>query len=279
GLVTRDSVACRRLIQSDEYQAAWGHIFHMTSDQNVKTLFENNHRGHRTATTVGSSVVGKKGDILIVDDPDDAKEVHSMAERLKVHNWWDHGFYNRVNHFKTARRVLIGQRTHKDDLFGHIIPTNEFTVVSIPEEFEPKRRFVSTVEDRKTGKPWTDRRQKEGEWLRESRFGLKEATAAKRRLGSVGYSHQHQQPGTAGEGKHFRESWFDRFSPNQTGDGFVFAGDGRTGLVQDCVTFLIIDPATGKGPTGDLTAVGVFRFHLPTERLIVLEVVSMLIPI
>ncbi len=278
-LVTRDSLACRRLIQSDEYQAAWGHVYRMTSDQNVKTLYENDHRGHRTSVTSGTRVTGKKADIQVVDDPDDADKVHSMADRQSVHNWWDRSFYNRVNHFLTARRVLIGQRTHKDDLFGHIIPTGQFTVVAIPEQFESKTRFTSPLINPRTGKPWTDPRTKDGEWLRESRFGPAQAIIAKQQLGSVGYAHQHQQRGTAAEGKHFKEEWFDHYSPNDPGDGFVFAGDGRMGLIRDTVTFLIIDPATGKGPTGDLTAVGAFRLDLLSDRLMVLEMVSKLIPI
>lgn len=271
-LVTRDAVACRRLIESDEYQAAWGHVFHLTSDQNVKTLYENNHRGHRTSTTVGSSVTGKKGDILIVDDPNDAKKVHSKAERDKVNSWWDNGFYNRVNHFKTARRVLIGQKTHKDDLFGHIAPTGEFELVAIPEEFEVKRRFATSIK-------WQDPRTKEGDLLREDRFGPEEVRKAKRRLGSVGYAQQHQQRGTAPDGKYFKEEWFAPFILNDAGDGFVFPCDGRMVLRPDCVVFLVIDPATGSGPTGDLTAVGVFAYSPDTGRLMILEMVSRLIPI
>jgi predicted phage terminase large subunit-like protein len=64
-LVVRDSLTCRRLIESDWYKSRWGHVFRLTSDQNVKTLYENSAGGFRSCATAGSNVTGKKGDYLI----------------------------------------------------------------------------------------------------------------------------------------------------------------------------------------------------------------------
>ena len=52
-LSTRDSLKCRRIIQSQWYQKRWGDRFTLTSDQNVKTRFENDKTGFRLATSVG----------------------------------------------------------------------------------------------------------------------------------------------------------------------------------------------------------------------------------
>ena len=60
-LVMRDAVACRRLLQSDWFRARWGYLFRLTSDQNVKLWYENDKRGYRTGTTVGSNATGAKG--------------------------------------------------------------------------------------------------------------------------------------------------------------------------------------------------------------------------
>ena len=109
-LVIRDAVACRRLIESDWYRERWGDIFSLTSDQNVKSWYENSRRGYRTSTTVGSYVTGKKGDILVIDDANDAIKVLSKANRITVNGWFDKAFYNRVNDLKLGRRVIIGQR-------------------------------------------------------------------------------------------------------------------------------------------------------------------------
>ncbi|HEY4722814.1 MAG TPA: hypothetical protein VII92_13255, partial [Anaerolineae bacterium] len=51
-LAVRDSLKCRRLIQSPWYQGQWAHVFKMTGDQNVKGNFENDRTGYRFSTGV-----------------------------------------------------------------------------------------------------------------------------------------------------------------------------------------------------------------------------------
>src|SRR5579863_2036635 len=51
-LSIRDSVRCRRLIESDWYRERWSDRFRLTSDQNQKARFENDRTGVRIATSV-----------------------------------------------------------------------------------------------------------------------------------------------------------------------------------------------------------------------------------
>ncbi len=51
-LSVRDSVKCRRLIDSAWYQARWGKVYQLTGDQNQKQRFENDRTGYRIATSV-----------------------------------------------------------------------------------------------------------------------------------------------------------------------------------------------------------------------------------
>ena len=53
-LSIRDSVKCRRLIDSRWYQQHFGESFKLTGDQNQKQRFENDKTGARIATSVGS---------------------------------------------------------------------------------------------------------------------------------------------------------------------------------------------------------------------------------
>src|SRR5258705_89737 len=82
-LSIRDSVKCRRLIESPWYRARWGHIFSLTSDQNAKTRFDNNRSGYRLSTSVGGSVTGAGGDRILCDDPHKVAEVESDTARRK----------------------------------------------------------------------------------------------------------------------------------------------------------------------------------------------------
>src|ERR1700689_1951209 len=64
-LSIRDSIKCRRLIESPWYQARWGHGFELTSDQNTKGRFDNNRSGYRLATSVGGAATGEGGDRVV----------------------------------------------------------------------------------------------------------------------------------------------------------------------------------------------------------------------
>jgi hypothetical protein len=139
-LVLRDAVACRRLIEWDWYRLRWGPVFRLTSDQDVQSWHENRRRGFRAAVTVKSAVTGRNGDVLLLDDPDDARRVRSEAERRAVHDGWDGAFFNRVNDHRAGQRVAIGQRPHEQDLIGHVLAGGGFEPVNLPEELDPDPR-------------------------------------------------------------------------------------------------------------------------------------------
>ena len=58
GLSTEHAVLSRRILDSPWYQARWGKRFRLTTDQNVKTHYENTKRGVRISTSVGGTVTG-----------------------------------------------------------------------------------------------------------------------------------------------------------------------------------------------------------------------------
>ena len=78
----------RRLILSPWYQERWGRRFQLRLDQNTKAQFDNSAGGSRLATSVGGSLLGLGGDIIVVDDPHNTEFVESEAERENVLYWW-----------------------------------------------------------------------------------------------------------------------------------------------------------------------------------------------
>lgn len=249
-LATRDSLACRKVIQSDWYKRHFPNV-QLVTDQNVKTWYQTSEGGHRLATTVNSNVTGKKGDILLVDDPNDAKKVHSGTERRAVQAWWDGAFYDRVNDFRTGRRVIIGQRTHREDLIGYVLSTGEFEELRIPEEFVPSKRYFTSI-------GWTDPREEEGELLRPERFGPEQVTAAKRK---PNYSAKHQQDPKDAEGAKFKIEWLSkRWYHN--GDGISITLDDERGKytfnIANAPRFVTCDPASSSKRTADFTVFSVW---------------------
>lgn len=253
-LSLRDAVAARRLIESDWYQSRWGDRVKMTGDQNVKSWYENTARGFRAAVSTGGAVTGRKGDVLILDDPNDANKVESELYRTEVNSWWDKAFYNRVNDHKTGCRLIVGQRLHHNDLIGHVLATSsEFVELRIPEEFRASRRTVTPL--------WSDPRTSEGELLRPQRFGPEQVEAAKRRLGPLGYAAQHGQEPELVEGGRFKSAWLRYYTKHGE---YTVLGERIVDL-RSYPKFITVDPAASDKKTSDYTVASVWTVSLQGE--------------
>jgi predicted phage terminase large subunit-like protein len=146
-LSLRDSVKCRRLIESPWYQSMWGDRFSLTSDQNTKTRFDNNKGGSRLSTSVGSALTGEGGNIIVVDDPNAAQEAFSEASIYNTIEWWDSALSTRLNDPKHGSFVVIQQRLSEEDLTGHILSKDmgEWTHLCLPMRYEWRRHSYSSL--------------------------------------------------------------------------------------------------------------------------------------
>ena len=59
----------RRLILSPFARRLWGSRYTFRDDQNTKVQVDNSEGGSRLATSVGGTLLGIGGDVLVVDDP------------------------------------------------------------------------------------------------------------------------------------------------------------------------------------------------------------------
>ena len=146
-LSLRDSVKCRRLIESPWYQQLWGDRFRLTGDQNTKTRFDNDRGGSRLATSVGSALTGEGGSIIVVDDPNAAQEAFSEATIHSTIEWWDSALSTRLNDPKQGAYVVIQQRLSEEDLTGHILAKDvgDWTHLCLPMRYEWRRHSYSSI--------------------------------------------------------------------------------------------------------------------------------------
>jgi predicted phage terminase large subunit-like protein len=155
----RDSTFCRQLIESEWYEQtfspAWrlgpdsGDLhrlkdWDMAKDQNAKSLFRNTANGSRLAIGARARIVGERGDLLLVDDPQDATQ--GKADREAVNEWWDTAANSRVNDLRLSVRILVQQRLHEDDLTGHIFaqPNTTWQRLILPAEYDPELAALCT---------------------------------------------------------------------------------------------------------------------------------------
>ena len=200
-LSVRDSLKCRRLIESNWFQSMWGDRFALASDQNAKHRFENDKTGCRIATSVGGSATGEGGDRVVVDDPHNVRHRESDAIRRATLEWWDQTMSTRLNDPRTGAKVIVMQRIHEKDLSGHVLEQRGYEHLCLPAEFEPTRNCETRL-----GRP--DIRKCEGELLWPDRIGRSQISDFKFRLGPSGYAGQFQQRPAPAGGARFRAEWF-----------------------------------------------------------------------
>lgn len=140
---TRDTRRGRALIQSPWYQDRFKG-FGLTKDENTTTRYSNNRRGYRVAGHVGGGT-GERGDVLILDDPHNAQEMHSDTMLASTREWWGDTWASRLNDSPSRPGVMIviGQRIHQDDLIGMLLADGRWTHLCLPARYEPKHVYVT----------------------------------------------------------------------------------------------------------------------------------------
>lgn len=159
----RDAVDARRVIDSPAYQRAFGDVFRLTTDQNVKTRYENDKRGARTVTATGAAGTGFGGDIRIVDDPVSALKADSPVALAASIEWWKGTMATRANDAAQGMVVVVHQRLNARDLTGYLLAEEKgWDHLVLPMRFDPALRKTTSL-------GWTDPRTVPGEVLHPKR--------------------------------------------------------------------------------------------------------------
>jgi predicted phage terminase large subunit-like protein len=210
-LSIRDSVKCRRLIDSRWYKEYFGDSFELTTDQNQKQRFENNKTGYRIATSVDGALTGEGGDIIVIDDPHNVREAESSTVREGVLDWWDQAMQTRLNDPKTGAFIIIMQRVHENDLTGHILANenDEWDHLCLPARYE-----IGHPSPTKSKLYFTDPRTKEGELLWPERIDEKTLQNLEKSLGSYASAGQLQQRPMPKGGGILKAEWWVPWEKN-----------------------------------------------------------------
>lgn len=201
-VATRDAVDARRIIESDLYQRAFGDRFKLTTDQNVKTRYENDRRGRRIVTATESAGTGFGGDIRIVDDPVSAKKADSVLALEASIEWWRGTMATRANDPATGAVIIVHQRLNPRDLTGYLLAEETgWTHLVLPMRFDPALRKTTSI-------GWTDPRTEAGELLHPARLGEADVVELERSLGGYHVAAQmQQQPSPRGGILFSRSNW------------------------------------------------------------------------
>lgn len=247
---TNSSRKCRDLIASQWYRESFRVGWAVRGDADAIGLFENTTTGQAYYSTYEQKITGEGTDIIIVDDPLDAKKASSEIERTAVNVEWDNAVENRVNHRPRCVRIGIMQRLHEEDWSAHVLKKGTWRHVCLPTEFENPtpantNEAPCKCRDCLAGKvsflgPYDARNA--NELLHPERLGGPGLTEEKAK-GSLYYAGQHQQRPAPLEGGMFKRAWWGRFDPGE------LPRFRRIAIFVDC--------SAKKTATGSRTAIGV----------------------
>lgn len=122
----------RNGVDDEQFRALFPQVT-LAADSTAAGRWGTNHGGEYTAVGVGGSITGRRGDLIIVDDPVRSREdADSERVREKTWEWWTNDLLTRGK--PGCRIVVIMTRWHEDDLAGRLLEREpqRWKVIKLP---------------------------------------------------------------------------------------------------------------------------------------------------
>lgn len=171
--------------------------------KNTEAEFMTTKRGFRLSTSVGGTLTGRGGDIIIIDDPIKPSDANSDTMRAKVIEWYVNTLLSRLNNRNKGAIVLVMQRVHEADLAAHVLEEGGWVHLDLPAIAEEDEKI-------RIG-PLKYHHRKVGEVLHPERISREELLRLNREIGTYNYTAQYQQRPVPKEGLLFKLPWFGRY--------------------------------------------------------------------
>jgi predicted phage terminase large subunit-like protein len=226
---------CRRVMSAPWYQDLFGVDFIKKS----ATEMETSKGGFRFASSVGGSLTGRGGDLIIPDDLLNANDAHSDTARETSITWFKQTLLSRLDNKKTGAIIMVGQRLHHRDIVGELLESGDWHHLSLPA-IAPVTRQFQLLNGRthlwQAGTP-----------LHPAREDHAELDALKRAMGLENFRAQYLQEPLPETGNLLKRAWPRRYKSlpvRQPGDQVVQSWDTalKAGPKNDysvCLTFLV----------------------------------------
>ena len=209
GLTERDNVRFLQVLTSPAYQELWGDQFKV-SESRIKVT--NSKTGWKFATSLGGIGTGERGDLVIIDDPNNIMDVESEAVRGAAKRWLLEVMPTRLNDASRSAIVVIQQRAHEGDATGVLLESErtDWCHLCVPMRYDPQRHCQTQI-------GWEDPRREEGELAWPERFPEEVVDRDEEMLGPYGTSGQFQQLPTPRGGGIIPVQWWQLWPPEDDG--------------------------------------------------------------
>ena len=237
-LTAKHARDCRNVIESTWYKQIFPRT-RIDPRKNAESEFETTARGYRLGTSVGGTLTGRGGNLILIDDPMKPAEAMSETKRSSVKEWYDSTLSSRLDSKTVGAIVLIMQRLHTDDLVGHVLDKGtDWTILDLPAIAEIPQEII--IGD---GRSYN---REAGEILHPDREPMSVLDELKATMGSAAFSAQYQQMPVPPEGAMIKRHWFRTYAKppsKQNGDRIVQSWDtaskaDKTSDFSVCTTWL-----------------------------------------
>src|SRR5262249_35213295 len=123
-LAKKHSNDFRALLESPRFKALFPQT-RIGPYKNTETEIELTGRGFRLATSVGGTLTGRGGDIIIIDDPLKPDDALSDTKRNSANAWFNNTLLSRLDDKRKGAIVVVMQRVHMDDLTGFLLENSD----------------------------------------------------------------------------------------------------------------------------------------------------------
>ena len=160
--------------------------------------------GGRFSTTIGGTLTGRGGDILLIDDPHKPEDAVSEVRQTAVLDWFRSTLMSRQNDPAGSAIVLIQQRVHENDLAGMLLEQGGWDHLDLPAIAEERQKIDLGPRGQVLREP--------GHLLHPERLSLPVLDERKADLGSYLFAAQYQQrPAPLGGGL-VKWAWFRTYA-------------------------------------------------------------------
>lgn len=172
--------------------------------KNSETEIEFTERGYRLATSVGGTLTGRGGEIIIIDDPLKPDDAMSEVKRNAANQWFMNTLLSRLDDKRTGAIIIVMQRVHMDDLTGFVLEQSpDWEVLNLPAIAEYEQTVRISPQDCYVRDPGTA--------LFPDREPLDVLEAMKLQIGSDAFSAQYQQMPVPPGGAMIKREWIRRY--------------------------------------------------------------------
>lgn len=239
GLALRHALDTRLILEEPWYRRLFPET-RIVPGENEKKKLVTTRRGFRFATSVGGTVTGEGGDVLIVDDPLHPLQAMSAVQRERANLWFDQTFSTRLNNKNTGRIVVVMQRLHPEDVSGHLLAQGGWERLILPALAET-RTIIDFGRVRHV--------REAGEALHPARESAAQVERMRGQLGSFGFAAQYQQCPLAATGNMIEAAWLARYKePPEAFERITQSWDTaiKSGADHDASACMTVGEAEGR---------------------------------